>query len=244
MLDRFLPGRGTLAVAALLALAACSDLSRITAPPAAFNSEGSTGHHPILFIHGYNSSGSTWNTMVGRFQNAGWQANELHAWSYNYRLSNQDIATLVATKVDSILAASTTGATRVDIITHSMGGLSSRYYAKYLGGNAKIDAWVSLGGPNHGTRTAICPDVSCGEMRIGSAFLADLNSVDETPNGQGDRSAEVRYATWWSGCDEVIDPKDSVKLSGASNTKTACMLHSRLKEDSKVWQQVRSWVDK
>lgn len=237
------PFRSTAALAALLVVAACSD-ARITAPPAAFNSEGSTGRHPILFIHGYNSSGSTWNTMVGRFKSAGWQDSELHAWSYNYRLSNRDIAAQVAAKVDEILSSSTTGATRVDVITHSMGGLSSRYYGRFLGGQTRIDAWVSLGGPNHGTQTAICLDVSCREMRIGSSFLAELNAGDETPTGQGDQTPEIRYATWWSSCDEVINPKESVVLSGASNTKTACMSHSRLKEDSKVWGQIRAWVDK
>ena len=35
----------------------------------------------------------------------------------------------------------------VDVVTHSMGGLSSRYYLKNLGGTANGDDWVSIGGP-------------------------------------------------------------------------------------------------
>lgn len=104
----------------------------------------------------------------------------------------------IRTKVDEILAA--TGASKVDIITHSMGGLSSRWYAKFLGGDAKIDEWVSLGGPNHGTDTAyLCNQTSCKEMRPGSAFLADLNAGDETPGAP-------RYGTWRSPCDTIINP--------------------------------------
>lgn len=136
--------------------------------------------------------------------------------------------------MDSILLA--TGATKVDVITHSMGGLSSRYYAKNLGGDARIDAWVSLGGPNHGTTTAYgCVQTSCVEMRPGSTFLKNLNATDETPGAP-------RYATWWSACDAVIEPDNSTPLAGATNTQTACLSHSALYSDATVYAQVRDWV--
>jgi triacylglycerol lipase len=202
------------------------------------DSSPSTGtHDPILFVHGYNSDGSTWNTMVGRFEKDGWADAELHAWTYDYTQSNATIADQLRLKVEEILA--NTGAAKLDIITHSMGGLSSRYYAKNLGGDAKVDAWVSLGGPNHGTTWAKgCSDLSCDEMLPGSDFLNALNADDETPGA-------LRYATWWSPCDEVIDPKESVILqeTDATNTKTACMPHRQLKEDRKVYRQVRDWVN-
>ena len=189
---------------------------------------------PILFVHGWNSSGSTWNTMIGRFQSAGWPSSSLSAFSYNTAQSNVTTASEVRSRVDSLLAS--TGAAKVDVITHSMGGLSSRYYLKNLGGDAKVDEWVSLGGPNHGTDTAnFCWDTSCREMRVGSAFLTELNSGDETPGA-------VRYGTWWSPCDEIINPDSSVALSGAANTKTACMSHSSLHQDATVFGQVRDFV--
>src|SRR5215208_1748762 len=109
-------------------------------------------HNPILFVHCWNSSSSTWNTMVSRFQADGWSTPELNNWSYNYSQSNATTASQIATKVD--------------LISHSMGGLSTRYYVKNLGGGAKVDDWVSLGGPNHGTDTAnFCFSTACSEMR-------------------------------------------------------------------------------
>lgn len=42
----------------------------------------------------------------------------------------------------------------MDVVAHSMGSLSSRYYLKNPGGTARVDEWVSIGGPNHGTYTA------------------------------------------------------------------------------------------
>jgi triacylglycerol lipase len=190
-------------------------------------------HDPILFVHGWNSNSSTWNTMISRFQADGWAANELYNWQYNYSQSNATTAAEIQTKVNSILAA--TGATKVDIISHSMGGLSTRYYTKNLD-STHVDDWVSLGGPNHGTDTAnFCTSTACKEMRIGSAFLSALNSGDETPG-------TPHYGTYWSACDSVINPDSSVALSGATNTQTACISHSALHEDAGVYALVREFV--
>ena len=209
-------------------IAAVAVVVALTAPAAA------QANDPILFVHGWNSSGSTWNTMIGRFAADGWTTAELNNWSYNTSQSNKTTASQVSAKVDEILAA--TGAAKVDVITHSMGGLSSRWYAKFLGGDAKVDEWVSLGGPNHGTDTAyFCFQTSCGEMRPNSAFLRDLNAGDETPGA-------VNYGTWWSPCDEVINPDTSTPISGAANTQTACVSHSALKEDATIYAQVRDFV--
>src|SRR5215208_4746418 len=65
-------------------------------------------HNPILFVHGWNSSSSAWNTLVSRFQADGWTTPELNNWSYNYSQSNATTASQIATKVDSILKATCT----------------------------------------------------------------------------------------------------------------------------------------
>ena len=191
---------------------------------------------PILFVHGWNSSGTVWNTMIGRFQADGWTAAQTNNWSYNTAQSNVTTAGQVNTKVDQIRAA--TGAAKVDIISHSMGGLNTRYYLKNLGGAAEVDEWVSLGGPNHGTQTAYACfwNTSCFEMQPGSSFLNNLNATDETPGA-------VNYGTWWSPCDNVINPDSSVSLIGATNTQTACLGHSDLYLDATVYGQVRNFVD-
>jgi triacylglycerol lipase len=235
------------ALLALLSVAACADspLSPL-APTAADFARGGGGkppkppkptptHNPILFIHGYNGNSATWNTMVSRFKADGWTDAELVNWSYNYRQSNATTAAQIQLKVDSIL--NVTGATKVDIITHSMGPLSARYYVRNLDGDGKVDALVSLGGANHGTTIAsLCFDTSCVEMRPNSTFLANLNSIDET-------WGTPRYATWWSDCDEVINPNSSALLAGAINTQTACISHSALHEDVGVYRQVRDMVN-
>jgi triacylglycerol lipase len=234
------------ALLALLSVAACSDSAYdLLGPTAPEYAKGGGGHgkppkpvplhNPILFVHGWNASSSTWSTMVSRFKADGWTSAELVNWSYNFRQSNATTASQIEQKVDSMLRV--TGATKVDIVTHSMGALSARYYVRNLSGDGKVDALVTLGGANHGTATAnLCFDTSCFEMRPNSTFINALNADDET-------WGTPRYATWWSDCDEVISPHSSALLAGATNTQTACISHSQLHEDAGVYRQVRDWVN-
>ncbi len=190
---------------------------------------------PILFVHGFSGSASNWNTMVERFEKDGWPKSYLRAYSYNTSQSNKtDAEQNVKPEVENLLKA--TGASKVDIVAHSMGSLNTRWYIKFLGGESKVDDWVSLGGPNHGTESAnFCFSTSCTEMRIGSKFLSELNAGDETPGA-------VNYGTWWSPCDEFINPDSSVPLTGATNTETACISHLSLLTDATVYAQVREFV--
>lgn len=191
---------------------------------------------PILFVHGWNSSSSAWNTMIDRFVAAGYPRSRMVAITYNSNQSNATIAQQVRSSADALRAS--TGASRVDIVTHSMGGLSSRYYLKNLGGTAYVDEWVSLGGPNHGTNFAYgCYlfSAGCRDMIGGSSFLDALNSGDETPGA-------VRYGVFWSSCDEVINPDSSPLLTGATNVGVGCLGHSALRTDVNVYNQVRAFV--
>jgi triacylglycerol esterase/lipase EstA (alpha/beta hydrolase family) len=45
--------------------------------------------------------------------------------------------------------------TKVDIVSHSMGGLSSRWYAAKVRPD-RVRKWISLAGANHGTND-VCP---------------------------------------------------------------------------------------
>ena len=226
--------RAVLAAASLAALTACSTDS-LTGPGTS-RTVLVAARNPVLFVHGWNSSGATWVTMIDRFKTDGYTDLELFNWSYNTAQSNAVTAQQLSAKVDSIL--SVTGASKVDIVTHSMGALSTRYYIKNLTGGNKVDDFVSLAGPNHGTNSALfCFQTACIEMRPNSSFLNALNKKDETPG------RVISYGTWWSSCDEVINPQTSTILRGATNTQTSCLRHSDLHQDAAVYAQVKAWVE-
>ena len=193
-------------------------------------------HDPILFVHGYLGSSANWDTMRQRFIADGWKDYELYAYNYSFLASNATSAEEIRDQVNDIIAK--TGAAKVDIIAHSMGSVSSRYYLKNLGGTDKVDAWVSLAGPNHGTDDVDrqnCQTVPCREIAIGSGFLLTLNAGDETPG-------LTRYATWRSTDDTTINPTSSVILSGATNNLSAGVVHFNFLTDLNVYQQVKSFV--
>ncbi|MFJ8111417.1 esterase/lipase family protein [Streptomyces sp. NPDC096132] len=193
-------------------------------------------HNPVVFVHGLSSDSSSWDDWVADFKADGYTATELDAASYSWTKSNVTIASQVATQVKNVLAR--TGASKVDVVVHSMGALSARYYLKNLGGTAYVDDFVSVAGVNHGTSVASWCSwlyTSCAEMVTGSSFLTALNSGDETPGS-------VSYATYWSNCDAAIDPDSSALLSGATNVGVGCISHNDMNNDYGVYEQVRDFI--
>ncbi|MFI1361244.1 esterase/lipase family protein [Streptomyces sp. NPDC020898] len=193
-------------------------------------------HNPIVFVHGLSSSSSSWDDWVADFKADGYTASELDAWSYSWSQSNVTTAQQLATEVKRVLAA--TGASKVDLVVHSMGALSARYYLKNLGGTAYVDDFVSAAGVNHGTSVASWCSwlyTSCSEMYTGSSFLAALNSGDETPGS-------VSYASYWSNCDDALTPDTTAILNGATNVEVGCISHNEMNNDYGIYQQVRNFV--
>jgi triacylglycerol esterase/lipase EstA (alpha/beta hydrolase family) len=218
------------AIAVTTALIA-SLLLALTAAPA-----HAATHNPVVFVHGLSSDAGSWDDWVADFEADGYAASELDAWSYSWSQSNVTTASQLATEVQRVLTA--TGASKVDIVAHSMGPLSARYFLKNLGGTSYVDDFVSVAGANHGTTVASWCSwlyTSCAEMYTGSSFLTALNSGDETPGG-------VSYASYWSDCDDALTPDTTAILSGATNVEVGCISHTDMNNDYGVYQQVRDFI--
>jgi triacylglycerol esterase/lipase EstA (alpha/beta hydrolase family) len=123
--------------------------------------------------------------------------------------------------VDRVLAS--TGAAETDLVGHSQGGMMPRYYLKFLGGAAKVNALVGLAPDNHGTTlnglTQLLPyfpgaedllsstTPGLADQMAGSAFLAKLNAGGDTVPG-------VSYTVITTKYDEVVTPYRSGFLDG------------------------------
>jgi triacylglycerol lipase len=193
-------------------------------------------HDPILFVHGFGGSSDDFDEMRSRFEADGWRDGiELFAFDYSSTVSNAANAQTVRNHVKYVLEK--TGAAKVDIISHEMGSLSSRFFIRHFDGVNKVDAWVSLGGPNHGTTTALgCTEIPCQEMSVESTFLTALNADVEGP-------PPARYATWRSPCDERVMPRESPAVWDAANFLTACLTNGDIVRDPGVYQQVKAFVE-
>lgn len=213
-----------------LLTAVVAALVAVPAAPAA-----AAARTPVVFVHGYTGSASNWTTAQSLFRAAGYSSSELYAYEYNSYGDNVANARGLATFVSQV--RSRTGAARVDIVNHSMGGLVSLWYVKQLGGAQYVAHLASLAGANHGTTSAGACLIftTCQQMYPGSSFIDTLSAGDETPGS-------TRYGTWYSPCDGVILPYTSTVLSGASNNYVACETHLGFLSDTSVLTSVRTFL--
>jgi pimeloyl-ACP methyl ester carboxylesterase len=140
-----------------------------------------------------------------------------------------DIATSagqLASFVNEVLAA--TGASKVDLVGHSQGGMMPRYYINFLGGAAKVDKLIALAPSNYGTTLdgltvlgetlgLLVPVNSvlgttceaCVQQEVGSSFLAMLNAEPTVPS--------VSYTVIETRDDEVVTPYTNAFLPAGPN---------------------------
>ena len=174
--------------------------------------------------------------MIGRFQADGWTAAQTNNWSYNTAQSNVTTAGQVSTKVDQIRVGDRGCEGRH---RHPLDGRPvESLLPKNLGGTAKVDEWVSLGGPNHGTSTALpCFwNTSCFEMQPGSSFLNALNSGDETPGARQLRHLVVALR-------RGDQPRQQRPAERRDEHPDGLHGHSALYSDLTVYGQVRNFID-
>ncbi len=190
---------------------------------------------PVLLVHGFQSSSRGWHALEASLRVQGYRDAEIDAIDYDSSASNVEIAHEIQREADALRAR--TGASRIDVVTHSMGAISSRYWMDHLGGAAKVDTWVSLAGVNEGTVWAYgCYVLTpCREMVPTSSVLDGLQRrVRDGVRATG----TTRYGAWWSPCDEAIIPHANVELPGARNVETSCLDHAEMRTDPKVIDQV------
>ena len=192
---------------------------------------------PVLLVHGFRGSSSGWDALESSLRAQGYRSSEIDAIDYAGDASNVDVAHQIARAADALRAR--TGAARVDVVSHSMGAISTRYWMERLGGAAHVDAWVSLAGVNEGTVWAYgCYVLApCREMVPTSSLLAGINDHFAV-------SGTTRYGAWWSPCDDVVVPRTNAELPGAHNVETACLGHSALRTDPRVLGQVVRFLDR
>jgi triacylglycerol lipase len=143
---------------------------------------------PIVFVHGFMGGGEKdFGVMVGRFRDLGYPEDYLNAITYqddtgeNVPQARDELAPYV----DAVLAR--TGASKVDIVAHSMGGLSSRLYVLLYGGKDKVRDYVSTCGAHHGTSGACATLWWAGAREMCPAYAGEGNDVQWTLNGDPDR---------------------------------------------------------
>lgn len=206
---------------------------------------------PVLFVHGRGLSADSFSTMIRSLRNRGYPSSFLRAINLmpndgpNVRSAEAQIAPFVERYLkdvnDEIARAGNKVApkTKIHIVAHSMGSVSSRWYIAKLRPE-RVSVWISIAGPNHGSNPN-CPGLPrSGKADLCPAFArsaqesfvqyhlngAPNSDVDETPYGIGedspgkrrvpaDKDRRVLYITLRTENDQFIVPNDSSVLDGA-----------------------------
>ncbi|MGW6694719.1 esterase/lipase family protein [Rhodococcus sp. NPDC054953] len=164
--------------------------------------------NPVVLVHGTSGGAQTnWGAFVPALANEGYCVFALTygALDVPWPLSAmggmrpiEESAGQLAAFVDRVRAA--TGAERVDLVSHSQGSVVGNYFVKRLGGEGRVDRFVSIAGPWQGAwgdqmdlwrgigqRLGVEPDdldammsmsvcAACSQLVGGSQFMRDLNA--------------------------------------------------------------------
>jgi pimeloyl-ACP methyl ester carboxylesterase len=203
---------------------------------------------PVVFVHGSGLKASAWDSMREAMIGRGYPKESLHAIQLepddgaNVRAAERFIRPAVDGALTSAAAAAKTAGCRapqrVDLIAHSMGAVSARWYAARIAPQ-RVRTFVGIAAANHGT-DALCGYNGDGNREMCPAFAKsaresavqfELNGSathprDETPYGAGVDSANVprvapepsrtiEYFTVRTEPDEWIRPASSASLDGA-----------------------------
>jgi pimeloyl-ACP methyl ester carboxylesterase len=208
------------------------------------------GRAPVLFVHGHGLSSADWRPLIEHLAATGYPREYLYGVDIvpNTMANVRAATSLLAPAADSLLTRAKAAAQRagyrgevprrLDIVAHSMGVVSGRWYAAKLRPDL-VRTWIGLVGANHGTQ-ALCPFRDEASREMCPAFATNprthavqvaLNGaegawVDETPYGLGldrpevprippDGTRSILYLTVRVEPDGWIQPARSALLDGA-----------------------------
>jgi triacylglycerol lipase len=157
---------------------------------------------PILLIHGIMDNRSVFTVFRRALRRRGFGV--VHAVNYGPLTGDlREAARDLRDHVEKLCEA--TGADKVHIVGHSLGGVIARYFVQRMGGSARVDTLVTLGSPHSGTLGAYLIPTALGhQLRPGSPPLAEL----EAPAP----GCTTRFLVVWSRMDQMIVPQGNARL--------------------------------
>ncbi|MBW3534042.1 MAG: alpha/beta fold hydrolase [Gemmatimonadetes bacterium] len=193
-----------------------------------------SGPVPVVLLPGWFNRGEDMEPLRARFLESGWDSASVVALDFEDPVgSNRTHARELARAVLDLQER--TGAPRVDVVAHSMGGLALRYYL-WNGGAAAVRRVVFMATPHRGTVTSFLAwGEGAAEMRPGSAFLVGITRAPLLPPA-------VEALTVRTPLDLHVLPPESATLPGIPDVEVCCPTHEGMLDDDETFQAVRGFL--
>jgi pimeloyl-ACP methyl ester carboxylesterase len=170
---------------------------------------------PVVLVHGYLSNRGYFRPMARWLESRG----VAPIFAPNYRSIFSTIEDGAGELHAAIEHACSSGAPRVVLVCHSMGGLLARRYLQEHG-EARVARLVTIASPHHGT---VLSRLGVGgharQMCQGSDFLTGL------AHAEAERPPTMPAVSIYSVHDNLVSPQDTSRLSWARNVAIAGVGH-------------------
>ena len=186
---------------------------------------------PVVLLHGWAQHTANFLWLARRLRRDGW----LDVYSVRHTALGGDIERSAARLGDVIDGIRRTcGASHVDVVAHSMGGLVARAYVRARGAASGIGRLITLGTPHQGTRVFSWLGVEpmLVQMRPESPLLSRLGADDPVP-------ALVDCTAIYSVDDALVVPSTAAYYPGAFNIELRGLGHMSMLFSPRVYELVR-----
>lgn len=189
---------------------------------------------PVLLIHGVLVNDGVWVGFRRYLSRRG--IGPIYTINYGPPLADIELfAEQLDKKIEAIRGV--TGAERVVLVSHSMGGLVARAYLRRFGG-ARVARLITLGTPHHGSVLAyMFPGRDLAQMHPGNPWLVELNGHETAP-------PPAPITSIWSRHDSMVAPQASSVLASAENIALIGVAHNALLADLEVRRRVAQEIGK
>jgi len=202
--------------------------------------------YPVVLVHAtLADEGSNWVTLAPLLANNGYC---VYGFNYGATLASFELWPFIGPRIDGLghiessakelssfvsKVLSKTGASKVDLVGHSQGGMMPNYYIKNLGGASKVNELIGLAPSNHGTtldgvtelveKFPFATEITTALIEfLGAPSLTEQTEKSSFMTklfGSGDPVvAGVKYVVIETTHDEVVTPYTHAFLTGSGVT--------------------------